>query len=204
MSDKTTVMLRNVRGAFLHVHRPQVDADSGKESYGGSFLMEPDTAETAENIAKVDAAMKAAASEKWGAKAPDVYKSLKAGGRVCLRDGDTKAEYEGFAGTMFVSASNSSKPTLVDRVKDSSTGKPRRLEESDGKSYSGARYNVKIEVWAQDNKFGKRINASLMGLQFWEDGPRFGGGAVASEDDFDAEETAAAGDDPFDGDDIPF
>lgn len=36
-----------------------------------------------------------------------------------------------------------------------------------------------------DNNFGKRINASLGGVQFYRDGDAFAGGGVASEDDFD-------------------
>lgn len=50
-----------------------------------------------------------------------------------------------------------------------------------------------IDVWAQDNNFGKRINASLGGVQFLRDGDAFAGGGVASEEDFDdiSEGTAA-------------
>lgn len=42
-----------------------------------------------------------------------------------------------------------------------------------------------LEFWAQDNKFGKRVNATLMGVQFFRDGDAFSGGGAASDDDFD-------------------
>ena len=206
MSDPKVVMLRNVRGSFLNLFQPKPSDDGGAAKYNGAFILEADVPETEDNLTKIDTAMKTAAKEKWGAKAADIFKSLKAGGKLALKDGDTKAEYAGFAGNMFFSASNAVKPTLVDNVLDPSTRKPRRLDESDGKVYSGAYFNVKVAFWAQDNKYGKRINAELQGVQFHADGERFGGGgAVASEDDFEAEEMAATADaDPFGDDDIPF
>jgi hypothetical protein len=36
-----------------------------------------------------------------------------------------------------------------------------------------------------DNNYGKRINATLLGVQFYRDGDSFVGGGVASVDDFD-------------------
>uniref|UniRef100_T1HEF4 Uncharacterized protein n=2 Tax=cellular organisms TaxID=131567 RepID=T1HEF4_RHOPR len=36
-----------------------------------------------------------------------------------------------------------------------------------------------------DNNFGKRINASLGGVQFLRDGDAFAGGGVATPDDFE-------------------
>ena len=51
--------------------------------------------------------------------------------------------------------------------------------------YDGCRVNAKIEIWAQDNKFGRRINCSLLGVMFAGEGENFGGGAApASADDF--------------------
>ena len=55
-----------------------------------------------------------------------------------------------------------------------------------------------IECWAQDNKHGKRINFSLLGVQFVRDGERLAGGSVATADDFEplpgATDAAPAGD----------
>ncbi|MWN55950.1 ssDNA-binding protein, partial [Escherichia coli] len=50
---------------------------------------------------------------------------------------------------------------------------------------AGCYVNAVIDIWAQDNNFGKRINASLGGVQFLRDGDAFAGGGVASADDFD-------------------
>jgi hypothetical protein len=71
------------------------------------------------------------------------------------------------------------------------------LSASDGKPYSGCYVNALVELWAQAHaEHGKRINASLMGVQFSKDGERLSGGATAAADDFDAipqaTQTAAA------------
>jgi hypothetical protein len=52
-----------------------------------------------------------------------------------------------------------------------------------------------VEIWAQDNNYGKRINASLKGVQFVRDGDAFAGGGAASPDEFEdlsADASAAA------------
>ena len=45
--------------------------------------------------------------------------------------------------------------------------------------------NGSIELWCQDNAYGKRINATLRGVQFLKDGEAFAGGGSASADEFD-------------------
>mgnify|MGYP001230954780 CR=1 FL=1 len=47
--------------------------------------------------------------------------------------------------------------------------------------------NANIELWAQNNAYGKRINATLLVVQFSKDGEPFGeGGSSASVNDFDS------------------
>lgn len=104
--------------------------------------------------------------------------TAKSGNKICFIDGDAKAEYEGFEGNMALSATNRQHPTVVD--KDRSP-----LTEADGVVYAGCYVNAVVEIWAQDNQWGKRINASLKGVQFYADGNAFAGGGVASVDDFE-------------------
>jgi hypothetical protein len=60
------------------------------------------------------------------------------------------------------------------------------LTEADGVVYSGCYVNGIIDLWAQNNNYGKRINATLLGVQFAGDGEAFSsGGSSASADDFD-------------------
>ena len=167
------ITLKNVRLSFPHLFQPQVQPD-GKKTFGASFIFPANHPAKAE----LDAAIKAVAKEKWGAKADAELKALVAAGRTCLRDGDIKA-YDGYQGNWFVSASSKTRPQVID--KDTSP-----LDENSGKPYGGCYVVGSIEVWAQDNQFGKRINATLRWVQFARDGESFGGGKPVSMDEFEA------------------
>lgn len=143
-------------------------------------------------IKAVEALIEKVAKEKWtemNAKTKQpawkaVLVSLKAENKLCLKNGDTKAEFEGYAGNMFVSASNGAKVAVVD--KDGKTP----LAEGEG-MYSGCRVDMNVQIWAQDNDFGKRINATLRWVQFRGDDDAFTGAPPASTDeipDLSAEE----------------
>ena len=111
-----------------------------------------------------------------------------AAGAYFTYDGDLKATYDGFAGNLYVSARNPIRPLVLNSDKSP-------LTEADGKPYAGCYVNVSLELWAQDNNYGKRVNATLMGVQFYCDGDAFAGGGVASEDDFDDVSNGATADD---------
>lgn len=163
--------LKNVRLSFPHLFQPQVQQD-GKRTFGASFILPPDHPQ----LAEVNAVIKAVAVEKWGAKAPAELKALVAGGRTCLRDGNTKA-YDGYADNWFISTSSKTRPAVID--KDTTP-----LDESSGKPYGGCYVVTSIEIWAQDNAFGKRINATLRWVQYAKEGESFGGGKPISMDEF--------------------
>jgi hypothetical protein len=135
-------------------------------------------------VAQIKAAFQKVATEKWGAKAGTVFAELKAGGKLCLHDGDAKASKEGYAGNLYLSASNKMKPLVID-------GQLQPLQANSGKPYSGCQVNATVQLWAQDNRFGKRINASLKGVQFLRDGPRLSGGGVSSVEEYEAIPDAA-------------
>jgi len=167
------VIIRNARLAFPAIFEPKSVA--GEEpAFSAALIIPPDHSA----IADINAAIDAVAKEKWGAKATDILKALRAKGDVCLHNGDEKANYDGFEGNMFVSTRSKVRPLIVDRDKSP-------LTPSDGRPYGGCYVNGTLELWAQDNKFGKRVNAQLKGIQFDHDGDAFSGGAPADPDDFD-------------------
>lgn len=128
---------------------------------------------------KLDAAaIDAVDKEKWTSKADVMLKQIRAADKTALHNGDTKAQYAGYEGMMFVNARNPVRPTALDADKTP-------LQATDGRIYAGCYVNAVLEFWAQDNKFGKRVNATLMGVQFFRDGDAFSGGGAASDDDFD-------------------
>lgn len=135
-------------------------------------------------VAEIRAGFKKVAEEKWGAKAGDVFLALKAGDKLCLHDGDAKADKEGYKGILYLAASNKLKPLVID-------GNLSPLAANSGKPYSGCYVNATVQLWAQDNRFGRRINASLKGVQFLRDGPRLSGGGVSSVEEYEAIPEAA-------------
>jgi hypothetical protein len=137
-------------------------------------------------VAVIKAGFQKVATEKWGAKAGVVYAELKAGDKLCQHDGDAKASKEGYAGNLYLSASNKLKPLIID-------GQLQPVAANSGIIYSGCYVNATIQLWAQENKWGKRINASLKGVQFLRNGPRLSGGGVSSVEEYEAiPESAAA------------
>lgn len=198
-----TEQLKDVRLTFPQLWEPKQVNGQGDPKFSGAFLFKPDHSARTQLLNAVVAAAKA----KWGealvdVKEPDpadatkiitvkrpnyevVLKQLKATDRICVHDGDSKSEYDGYAGHLFVNASNKIKPLVIGPNREN-------LVPADGKPYSGCYVNAIVEIWAQDNQFGKRINASLMGVQFVRDGERLAGGAVAAADDFEAIPDAAA------------
>ena len=164
----------NVRISFANIFTPGRENDNGTAKYSVSMLFAKDHPDIP-NIVK---GMEDAAKKKWPNKWEEVMKALKAGDRLALHDGDSKADkYPYYAGLAFMNASNEIKPKVRDLQRN-------ELTIEDGKPYSGCYCNVIIEFWGQDNKYGKRVNASLMGVQFVEDGERLAGGGTAADDDF--------------------
>lgn len=175
------VVLKRARIAFAKIWEPEQFGGQGEPACSASFIFDP-KAQKAE-VDKVIATITEVAKEKWKDKAADMLKTLKAKGDICLHDGATKSEYDGFAGNVFVSARNKARPTVVDKDKTP-------LTQADGKPYSGCFVDVSLDIWAQENKYGKRINAKLLAVRFVDDGPAFSGGEGYDEADFEDEEPA--------------
>ncbi|MDT0140188.1 DUF2815 family protein [Acidovorax sp. PRC11] len=176
--------LTNVRLAFPALFEAKTVNGEGKPAFSASLLIDPADPQ----VKTINTAIEACAKEKWGAKAEVMLKQLRAADKVCLHDGDLKASYEGFPGNLFVSARNPVRPTVLDSDKTP-------LAAADGKPYAGCYVNVVLDLWAQDNNFGKRINATLSGVQFSRDGDSFTGGGAASEDEFEDLSSGATADD---------
>jgi hypothetical protein len=163
-----SIKLNNVRLSFPSLfHKAEYN---GKETkYEATFLL--DKIKHASVIAEINEAIKAKISS-------DLKGAKVAADKLCLRDGD-EVEYDGYAGHMTLKASTKKRPLVLNKDKSP-------LAEDDGVVYSGCYVNGIVELWAQNNEFGKRINATLLGVQFSNDGEAFAsGGSTATVDDFD-------------------
>lgn len=179
------VVVKRARIAFAKIWEPEQFGGQGEPACSGSFILDPKSQKT--EVDKIIATITEVAKEKWKDRAPDMLNTLKAKGDICLRDGATKSEYDGFAGNVFVSARNKARPAVVDKDKSP-------LTQADGKPYSGCFVDVSLDIWAQENKYGKRINAKLLAVRFVDDGPAFSGGEGYDDADFEDEEATESGD----------
>ncbi len=180
------IMLKNVRLAFPNLFEPSTVAGEGEPRYSAALILPTDHPQ----IKEIQAKIKAVATEKWKDKADAQIKALEKTGKIALHDGDEKPNYDGFPGNLFVSASAkaSARPTVIDTNKSA-------LTDRDGKIYAGCYVNVSLDFWAQDNAYGKRVNAQLRGVQFLRDGDAFSAGRPADSDEFEEVTEGADADD---------
>ena len=157
------VKLSNVRLAF-----PNLFEKDQYGRYGATFIMP-----------KESPAHKAMQKALRGVAEADLKGKMPTPSSVCLKDSSEKADYAGFEeGTLYVSASRKEafKPNQI-------IHRDKTPIESEGVLYPGCYVNAVINVWAQDNNYGKKINAELVGVQFYKDGDRLGRGSTNIEDD---------------------
>ena len=98
-------------------------------------------------------------------------------GKSCLKDGD-ESEYDSYENTMSFKAAANKRPTVINRDKTP-------LAEDDNVIYAGCYVNAIVDIWIQNNGYGKRANANLYGVQFVKDGESFGAGPVDVSDEFE-------------------
>lgn len=187
------VKLTNVRGAFLKLFDAEQVNGEGEARYGAAFVIDPKNTAL---VKELDAAMVALAKEQWKDKAAGTLQTLISAGRVAFlhrpKANQAGEVYDGFEDMFHLNASrriSQGRPLVLDV-----DGKTPLVAE-DGKPYSGCYVNATVDLWAQDNKWGKRINATLLGVQFLRDGDSFSGGAKPSMDDFEDVTEGATADD---------
>jgi len=145
-------------------------ASFGGEStgkYEATFIL--DKKEHAKVIADIETVI--------GKLQKDELKGKVASDKVCLKDGDEMDRPE-YAGKMTIKASTKKRPLVINRDKSA-------ISEDDNIIYAGCYVNGIVTLWAQNNQYGKRINAQLDGVQFVRDGDPFSDGGI-SVDQFNA------------------
>jgi hypothetical protein len=177
-----------VRIAFPALFQPQSFGE-GEPAYSAKFIVPKDHPQ----IADLRTAMQKVAKEKWNDKAPGVLKLLIEDKKVAFVERDylnkSGEPYDGFAGTFYLSTrSPKTKPSVFDAAN-------RPVSESDGVVYSGCYVDASVEFYAQDNKYGRRVNCNIRGVRFVGHGEAFGGGAPAQADEFGEPVEAAPAED---------
>lgn len=167
--------INNVRLSFPNLFEADKYDENSLPRYGCTLLIDKSDPQ----VKKVQAAVDAAATEKWQDKWKDA--KFKRGTKVHgYRDGD-EAEWDGFAGCMSVHANRAEKkgrPVIIDRDKSPLTA-------DDGRPYAGCYVDAQVEFYA-DDRYGKAINCALIAVRFRADGEAFAGaGARPDLDEFE-------------------
>lgn len=180
----TILMLKNLLMSFPALAEPQSFGE-GEPAYGAKFPIKPGS----EQQKLLDDALMAEAKDAWKDKGPSVLSMLEEDGKLCYtkkvyRSKKTGEPYTGFEGSHYLSVRNAkTQPSVFNQYGEPLTSKA----EIERHAYSGAIVNASVEVWAQDNKWGRRINCTLRGIMLTGEGENIGGGSPpASADDFAA------------------
>jgi hypothetical protein len=160
------IKLVNVRLSFpsLFQHAQFGGESTGK--YEATFVL--DKVEHADLITSIKA--------KIAELMKTELKGKVAADKICLKDGDDLGRTE-FEGKYTIKASTKKRPLVIDKDKSP-------LAQEDERVYAGCYVNAVVSLWAQNNNYGKRINAQLDGVQFFKDGEPFGDGGITT-DEFD-------------------
>ena len=178
------LMLPEVRGSFLVLGEPEQYQGAGPFRWSSTALIPYESA----LLQKIRDALKETAKQKWEKKWETHYEACITDPKACcLVDGKRK-DYDGYQGHFALTAhryQDKGRPLVMDTDK-SPIYKPNNevYEGKGGRLYSGCFINMQVEFWAQDNKTGKGLRATLLGVQRVRDGDAFGGGAAPSADDF--------------------
>ena len=161
------IILKNVRVSFPSLFKK--GSFNGEETkYEATFLLNKE--EHADSIAEIKAQIADLVKTNLkGAKVP--------ADKLCLRDGD-EVEYDGYAGCYSIKCSTKKRPIVIDRDRSP-------LTEDDGKPYGGCYVNASIDLWVQNNAYGKRVNSTLLAVQFAKDGEPFADGSTGDVNDFE-------------------
>jgi hypothetical protein len=189
MADANIIQLTNVRIAFPKLWTPE-PFPGGKDPtkyYSAAFIMDPDDPQ----VAAVKALIAKVVQEKYPKEHAIIVKGMYANNKVPIHDGDAKANFEGYAGMVYVSARSKTRPLVIHRDRSP-------VDEESGIIFSGCYVNASFGFFTYD-KGSKGVGAGLRGVQYWAEGDRFSGGGAAGEDEFAKDEIAV----PNGGEDDP-
>jgi hypothetical protein len=177
------VLIKDVMLGFPALAEPQSLGD-GEPAYGAKLPIEPSSA----NLKLIEDAIREEAKAVWKDKADSILDMLREDNKLCLvkkeyRSKSTGEVYEGFQNSFVLSTRNAKvQPSIFNQYGDPLEKK----SDIERQAFSGAvASGVSVEIWAQDNKWGKRVNCTLLGVMLSGEGTSIGGGsAPASADDF--------------------
>lgn len=173
--------INGARASFPVLFKGEQFQATGKFRCGTSLIIAPDHPQ----MKRILAGIEEAATAKWKDKAASTMKGVRAKDKVCLRDGDLKAKYDGYEGNMILSANCQGGDTEGECIKPQVYDQQRVAITDPAKNpvYSGCYVNAVVEFYA-DSRYGDGVFCKLVGIQFDHDGDAFGS-AKANANDFE-------------------
>jgi len=185
MADNVTTqqfILSNLRLSFPKLVEaiPPNNDPTGEKRFGADFLIAQNDPQLARFMGEVNRI----ATEKWKENAGTVLQMIQSDRKMrCYGQGMEKIDpktfkpYLGYENMMYISsASTADKPPVMIRpdgsICDNSVTLERQLLAR--KLYGGCFVNACVQLWPQDNGFGRAIRCQLMAVQFNHDGDAFG------------------------------
>jgi len=159
----TQITTGKVRLSYAHLFEAVAINEGDKKKFSTAILIPKTDKATLKAINDAVQAAKEKDKSKWGGKIPANLKTP-------LRDGDEeKPDDENYEGMMFLNASSTKMPKVVDRNKQ-------EILDSE-EVYSGCFARVVLNFYGF-NVQSKGIAAGLQAVQKLDDGDRLGGGGV--------------------------
>ncbi len=159
-------MLKGVRLAYAHMHPHTI---KGEDAAAGALIM----------LDHNDPQIKAIQAEITRIQNEENKGERIGSDKYCLRSSVDRGRSGELGDCMVLSANAKKGQSILTMGKGSTTPITNSMENP---IYSGCYANVKVRFWWQDNNFGKRINASLVAVQFAEDGDPLDGAHVSPEE----------------------
>ena len=178
MSSKTSevIKLENVRLSYPKLFTPQSFEEGQPKRFEAAFILDPSNPDHAAKIKEIKIAARNLMVEAFG----ENFKPRDLRG-VCFGDGNKKDKVpDGYKDMFYLGSANTTRPAIATRRGET-------VVEGDPQApYGGGYVNATITLWAQNNRYGKRINGNLRGVQFVKDGEAFGQAPASAESEFDA------------------
>lgn len=179
MSKSSTRVITGVATlSYPHLDKAQPGMNGGKAKYSATLVFAPGA-----DLSALEAAVIAAAEEKWGAKAKEMLRT------TALKSPFRKdAEAKGYpAGSVFINCRSESQPGTVTRYKDEN-GKPIAIPQDKIKTelYPGAQVRASVTAFPYDTSGNKGVSFALNNIQKMGEGDRLDN-RVAAENEFDAD-----------------
>jgi len=168
-ADPNTIVLPLTRLSFSKIFKAEGFGGSEEnKKFSCNFLL--DKEKHANVITKIEKRIAAMLKEEK-VKVPS--------DKRCLKDGDD-LDQDGYEGCMYISASNGKRPDTC-KWDGGNVSVTEEDAEAEDILYSGCYVDGVIRLWVQNNKWGKRVNASLETVRHRKKGERFGGGRASAD-----------------------